>query len=109
MENENGPLAACPVEVASSVQVPPVLQQDDTPTSIDISNKNQESENSPKTLQHCHQIEHLKDTNPEHNSLEDRQPGTNMSGLPRKRGRKSLRKHDDSYDHCKVNGNKSCF
>ncbi|XP_031091634.1 uncharacterized protein LOC115996518 [Ipomoea triloba] len=96
MENENGPLAACPVEVVSSAQVPPVLQQDDAPTSIDISNKNQESENSSKTLQRCHQIEHLKDTGPEHHSLEDRQAGSNTSGLPRKRGRKPLRKHDEA-------------
>lgn len=82
------------MEVASSAQVPPVLQQDDTPTSIDISNKNQESEKSSKTLQRSHQIEHLKDTGPEHHSLEDRQPGSNTSGLPRKRGRKPLRKDD---------------
>ncbi|XP_019167489.1 PREDICTED: uncharacterized protein LOC109163184 [Ipomoea nil] len=93
-ENENGPLAACPVEVASNAQVPPVLQREDTPTSIDISNKNQESENSSKTSQHCGQIEHLKDTGPEHHSLEDRQPGSNTSGLPKKRGRKPMKKHD---------------
>ncbi|VFQ90204.1 unnamed protein product [Cuscuta campestris] len=100
IENENTPLTESPVAIMES-------QQEATPKPVDTSNGNFKSESRSKTRLNWDQTEHLKDTESptdlQHHSLEGTQPGTNLSGRPRRRVQKSLRKHDNNYVHCKVN------